>query len=459
MMPEEEKVKPRIVIVGGGFGGLAAARALRRAQAEVTVVDRHNHHLFQPLLYQIATAALSPGNIAAPIRRIVRDQPNCEVIMAPVERIDLEARTVWLGSEPYSYDYLVLATGVETNYFGNDHWAKHAPGLKTIEEALDIRSRFLLAFEQAEIEQDEKAKRAALTFAIVGAGPTGVEMAGALAEIGESVRREFRHIDTRTAKIILIDYADRVLGSFDPMLSERARNDLEGLGVQILLSTRVTDVDAKGLTAETPEGTVRVDANNVIWAAGVKAAPLTATLGVELDRAGRIVVGDDLSIAGHPEVFVCGDIASRIDPNTGVPVPGVAQGALQMGEFAGKTIAAELKAVSQGKPAPPRGVFEYNDKGSMAIIGRNRAIAQIGSLRIVGYLAFLMWAFIHILFLIGFRRKLIVFAEWIWQYFFQTRGVRLITDADRLPHPVKPPPDPRLSRGERGSPVTDSATV
>ena len=445
-MTERRNDRPRVAIIGGGFGGLAAAKALRNADAEVAVIDRHNHHLFQPLLYQVATAALSPADIAAPIRQIFRRQANCEVIMAAAKSVDLEAQTVHLEDEPYSYDYLVLATGAETNYFGQAGWAKDAPGMKTIDEAINVRARFLLAFEQAELEQDEDAKRAALTFAIVGAGPTGVETAGALAEIVESVRKDFRHIDTTTSRIILLDHADRILMPFHPQLSARAQKKLEKAGVEVKLNVMVNGVDDKGLTAETPDGEVRIDANNVIWAAGVKATPIGATLGVEVDRGGHVLVGDDLTVPGFPNAFVIGDLARRIDPVTNKPVPGVAQGALQMGQFAGKTIAAELRAIAHGKPAPERGVFVYKDKGEMAIIGRNKAIAQIKKLRFSGYPAFLLWACIHILFLIGFRRKLQVFIEWVWYYFFGTRGVRLITGRNRLPRPVKPPPDPRTAR-------------
>lgn len=436
-----DPTKPRVVIVGGGFAGIAAARALRRAEANVIVIDKHNHHLFQPLLYEVATAALHPGTIAAPIRSVLSTQPNCRVLMKEVDDVDVDGQTVMLGGEPYTYDYLVLATGLETNYFGNDDWAKHAPGMKTIDEAVDVRARFLLAFEQAEFEQDKAAKRAALTFAIVGAGPTGVEMAGALAEIAETVRKDFRSIDTRTARIILIDFADRVLTSFHPDLSERAKRDLESLGVEVLLRTRVTDVDEKGLAAETPEGEVRINANNVIWAAGVKGCRLGAALGTELDHAGRVIVGEDLTIPGHPNVFVAGDLAHRVDPNTGQPIPAVAQPALQGGKFAGETIAAEIKARQKGNPDPVRQAFRYRDKGSMAIIGRKLAVVEIGKLRFGGLLAFLMWALIHILFLIDFRRKLVVFVEWVWLYFSGDRGARLITGDDRMPKVIKPPPD------------------
>jgi NADH dehydrogenase len=431
------------VIVGGGFAGVAAARALRGVDADVVIIDKHNHHLFQPLLYQVATAALHPGTIAAPIRSLVSKQANCRVLMAEVHGVDVDAQTIDLGGEPYTYDYLLLATGFETNYFGNDSWKKYAPGLKTVDEATDVRARFLLAFEQAEFEQDQAAKRAALTFAIVGAGPTGVEMAGALAEVADNLRRDFRSIDTRTARIILLDFGDRVLTSFDPDLSARAKQDLESLGVEVLLGTRVTDVDDKGLTAQTPDGSLRIDANNVIWAAGVKGGALGETLGADLDRAGRVIVGDDLSIPGHPDVFVAGDMAHRLDRQTEQPVPAVAQGAIQGGTFVGETIAAEIKARERQQPAPPRKVFQYEDRGSMAIIGRNRAVAEVGKLRFGGYFAFLMWALIHILFLIDFRRKLVVFVEWTWLYFTGGRGARLITGDHRMPKLIQPPPDSR----------------
>lgn len=437
--------KPRVVIVGGGFAGIAAARALRRAEANVLIIDKHNHHLFQPLLYQVATAALHPGTIAAPIRSLVSKQANCTVLMKEVDGVDVDAQTITLGGEPYTYDYLLLATGFETNYFGRDDWKKEAPGLKTIDEATDVRARFLLAFEQAEFEQDKAAKRAALTFAIVGAGATGVEMAGALAGIADTLQRDFRSIDTRTTRIILLDFADRVLTSFHPDLSERAKRDLESLGVEVLLRTRVTDVDAKGLSAETPEGAIRIDANNVIWAAGVKGGALGEAVGAERDRSGRVIVCEDLSVPGHPNVFVAGDLAYRIDPETQQPVPAVAQGAIQGGKFVGETIAAEIKALGTGETPPRRRPFTYQDRGSMAIIGRNRAVAQLGRLRFGGYFAFLLWAMIHILFLIDFRRKLVVFIEWTWLYFTGGRGARLITGDERMPKVIQPPPDFRLT--------------
>jgi NADH dehydrogenase len=439
------KGRLRVVIVGGGFGGLEAAKALKRANADVVLFDRHNYHLFQPLLYQVATAALSPANIAAPIRKILSKQANCDVIMSEVTDVDLEHRVVTVTDQQYAYDYLVLAAGARTNYFGKDDWAADAPGLKNIAEALDVRGRFLLAFEQAAIEMDEAARRAALTFAIVGAGPTGVEMAGAMIEISrQTLRSDFRNLDTSTVRIILIDAVDRVLSTFTPELSDRAQRDLEELGVELMLNTKVVAVQPNLLTVETPHGEERIEAANVIWAAGVRGARIAEKLGVELDGSGRVPVGDDLSVPGRPEVFVVGDLARRIDPVTEELVPGVAQGGIQMGRFAGETIAAEIRAVARGRPAPPRGVFVYRDKGSMATIGRNRAIADVNGLRFGGFPAFLAWAFIHVLFLIGFRRRLIVMLEWIWSYFTLGRGVRLITGEDQVPKPVRPPPDPRL---------------
>ncbi len=428
---------PRVVIVGGGFGGLAAARALRRADAELVLIDRQNHHLFQPLLYQVATAALSPGNIAAPIRRILAKQTNCEIVMAEVTGVDLDAGTLTALDRTYRWEYLVLAAGVRTNYFGNDRWAPHAPGMKTIDEAISVRARYLLAFEQAELESDDAARQAVLTFAIVGAGPTGVEMAGAMAEIARhTLRRDFRHFDTKTVRVILLDFADRVLPGFHPKLSARAQRDLETLGVEVMVGTRVVDVDEYGLTVQQGDTTVRINANNVIWAAGVSAVELSAGLGADTDAAGRIVVGDDLAIPGHSNAFVVGDLAHRDDPRRGAPVPGVAQGALQMGRFAGKIIGAQIAAKSRGRTPPDRGVFVYDDKGSMATIGRNRAVADIRGFRFGGRLAWLAWGLIHVLSLIDFRRKLLAMLEWTWMYFFYERGVRLITGR-RMPRPTR----------------------
>lgn len=455
-------VHPRVVIVGGGFAGLAAARELAHTHAEVVLFDRHNHHLFQPLLYQVATAALTPSNIAAPLRHVLRKQKNTLVVLAAVTGVDLKAKTVSLGPARYVYDYLILAAGAVTNYFGHDEWADVAPGLKTVTEALDVRSRCLLAFEQAEIEADPEARRAALTFAVVGAGATGVEMAGALAEIARTtLRRDFRNIDTSTVRVILVDAMDRPLTAYPIELSDRSARDLESLGVELMMGTRVVGVDDKGLTVENASGTERIDANNVIWAAGVKGAPVGATLHVETDRSGRVVVGDDLSVPGHPTTFVVGDLAHRVDPVLGEPVPGVAQGAIQMGRFAGRTVADEIRALARGEKPPPRKVFVYNDKGSMATIGRNRAVAEIRGWHFGGVLAWLAWALIHVFSLITFRRRLHVMSEWIWMYLTYSRGVRLITGDHRLPMPVQPPLDPRLPAGATTSgprPTAEPAT-
>jgi len=433
--------KPRVVIVGGGFGGLSAARALRGADAEVVVIDRQNHHVFQPLLYQVATAALSPANIASPIRKILGRQKNCRVYLGEVTAVDPEAGQVLIDDEPYSYDYLVLATGVETNYFGSDNWADTAPGLKTIDEAIEIRRRFLLAFERAETERDPEARTAALTFAVVGAGPTGVELAGAMSEIStHTLRADFRHFDTDTVRIILIDLQDRVLPTFPTKLSDRARRDLEGLGVEVMLETRVVEVDDGGLAVERGGREERIEANNVIWAAGVKASPLGRIPGSEVDGIGRVIVGNDLTVPGRPNIFVIGDLAHRTDPRSGELVPGVAQGGIQTGRFAGRTIARELTARRKGVPKPARGTFVYRDKGSMATIGKNRAVADIRGLRFGGPVAFLAWALIHIFFLIDFRHKVVTLAEWTWMYFFHERGVRLITGKDNFKS-VKAPKD------------------
>ena len=453
-MGQNEKMqatRPRVIVVGGGFGGVAAVRALRKAEADVVLIDRQNHHLFQPLLYQVATAALSPGNIAAPIRQIFSRQDNCTVIMSEVTDLDLDGRTVTLADRRLSYDYLVLAAGVRTNYFGNATWAGHAPGLKTIDEAVDVRGRFLLAFEQAELEGDAEARQAVLTFAIVGGGPTGVEMAGAMAEISrQTLRRDFRHFDTQSARIILIELADRVLPTFPAQLSERALRDLESMGVEVRLNTKVIDMGSRGLTVTSGEDSQCIAAYNIVWAAGVRAVGLAERVGTPADTAGRLEVGDDLTLPGHPEVFVVGDLASRIDPKTDRPIPGVAPAAMQMGRFAGKIIGAELKAGSQAKAPPQRKVFTYVDKGNLATIGRNRAVADIRGRRFGGILAFLLWAFVHVLFLIDFRRKFTTFLEWVWTYFFYERGVRLITGKGRTPRPLQPVPEPRARTPRQG---------
>lgn len=425
---------PRILIIGGGFGGLHAARALRRSKAEITLLDRENHHLFQPLLYQVATAALSPGNIATPLRTVFERQKNCSVFLADVEHIDLERKRVTTRSGThYDYDYLVIAAGVRTAYFHHDEWAARAPGLKTIDDAVAIRRRYLLAFEQAEMETDPDARKRALTFAIVGAGPTGVEMAGAMAELArQTMRKSFRRLDTREARVILIDGLDRVLSTFPAELAEHAARDLQQLGVELRLDERVVEVAEGALTLESGTTGQRstIETTNIIWAAGVEGCPLARSLGTELDHLGRVRVEPDLSIPGHPEAFVVGDLSSLTDPASGQPVPGVAQAAMQGGRHAGRIIARQLA----GTPAP-RPPFRYRNKGELATIGRARAVANLGKLRMTGYPAWVLWATVHIAYLIGFRSKFLTLLEWAWLYFFYDRGVRLITGRDRPPNP------------------------
>jgi NADH dehydrogenase len=429
---------PRVIVVGGGFAGLAAAKALAGAPVALTLVDRRNHHVFQPLLYQVATAALSPADISAPIRAVLRGQANCEVLMAEVTGADVAARRLHVAGGHVPYDYLILAAGATHAYFGHDEWAPIAPGLKTIEDATELRRRILLAFESAEYEGSEDARRAALTFGIVGGGPTGVELAGAIKEIaGRTIPRDYKHIDTRTTRVILFEAGDRVLPPFPPELSDRARRDLENLGVEVRVGSTVTGVTPEGIFL----GSEFIPVRNVFWAAGVKASPIGRTLGVPVDRAGRVVVGPDLTIPGHPEVFVAGDLAAATSAGTGSPVPGVAQGALQMGHYAGATIAREVSGRSQPAARPP---FVYRDKGSMAVIGKARAVAQIGRFKYGGFPAWLIWSGIHIAFLIGFRNRVQVLLSWFWNWLLNARDVRLITGEARLD--VKVPRAPEFVR-------------
>jgi len=428
---------PRVVIIGGGFAGLACAKSLARAPVAVTLIDRRNHHVFQPLLYQVATAGLAPSQIARPIRAVLRRQSNTKVVLAEVARIDTAERVVELVPEPgepsaareVPYDFLVVAAGVTHSYFGKDAWAPFAPGLKTLDDAIEIRRRFLLAFERAERLEESAAREAELTFVIVGGGPTGVELAGALIEIARrTIPDEYRTINTRTAKVILVEAMDRVLsGGFPQSLSDRAKRDLLELGVDLRLGTRVTSVDAEGVTIEfTKDGvasTQRIDARNVIWAAGVRASPIAQSLGVALERSGRVIVEPDLSISGHPEVFVAGDLAHVIDPKTKSPVPGMAPGAMQMGRYVGSIIKREASAGERGTRSP----FRYVDKGVLATIGRARAVAYVGGVGFGGFFAWAFWAALHIVYLIGYRAKTLVLLDWIWSYFFFERGSRLIT--------------------------------
>ncbi|HVP29437.1 MAG TPA: NAD(P)/FAD-dependent oxidoreductase, partial [Myxococcota bacterium] len=417
---------PRVFIVGGGFGGIAAAKALAHAPVAVTLLDRRNHHVFQPLLYQVATAALSPADISAPIRSVLRGQTNCEVVLAAVTGIDLAGRRLRFADGSTGYDHLILAAGATHAYFGHDAWEPVAPGLKTLEDATEMRRRILLAFESAEHEGSDAERRADLTFGIVGAGPTGVELAGAIVEIaGRTIPRDYQHIDTRTTRVILFEGTDRVLPSFSPKLSARAQRDLERMGVEVRLRSVVTDVTPLGVYL----GDELIPLRNVFWAAGVKARPVTATLGVPLDRAGRVRVGPDLTIPGYPEVFIVGDMAAATSADTGKPVPGVAQGAIQMGRYAGETIARET--AGRAMPAE-RKPFVYRDKGSLAVIGKARAVAQIGRLELGGFLAWLAWGAVHIFFLVNFRHRLQVMLTWFWYWLLNARDARLITGDARI---------------------------
>jgi NADH dehydrogenase len=402
---------PRVVILGCGFGGLWAAQGLRGAPAEVTVIDRTNHHLFTPLLYQVATAGLAAPAIAGPIRHILAKQQNATVLLAEVQQIDVQEKQVCLeDGARIGYDYLVVATGTVNNYFGNDAWARFAPGLKTLEDALDIRARILLAFEHAERETDAARRAAWLTFVVIGGGATGVELAGTLAEIARrTLPGEFRHFDPRNARVILVEAGERVLPPYTPDLSEKARRQLERLGVAVFLQKKVTGVDAEGVSL----GAERIAARTVLWAAGVKSSPLGASLGVALDRAGRVRVEPDLSLPGHPEVFVVGDLA-LIEG-----VPGIAPAAKQMGRHAARNI---VKRIS-GKETLP---FRYRDYGQLATIGRNAAVAMLGKLHLSGYPAWLTWLLAHIYFLINFRNRLVVMIDWAWAYWTFQRHARIV---------------------------------
>jgi NADH dehydrogenase len=428
-----------VFIVGGGFAGLAAAKALAGAPVAVTLLDRRNHHVFQPLLYQVATASLSPADISAPIRTVLRGQANCEIVLAEVTGVDPASRHLIVEGTEVRYDYLILAAGATHAYFGHDEWAAIAPGLKSIEDATRLRRRILLAYEWAEYEGNEQARRAALTFGIVGGGPTGVELAGAIKEVaGQTLPEDYKHIDTRTTRVILFEAGDRVLPTFPPKLSARARRDLERMGVEVRTSSAVTNVTREGIYI----GEEFTPLQNVFWAAGVRASPLGATLNVPLDRTGRVIVGPDLTIPGHPEVFVAGDMAAAKSADTGEPVPGVAQGGIQMGRYAGRTIAREVGGRAARDRREP---FAYRDKGTMAIIGKAKAVAVIGRIQTGGFLAWLLWGGIHIAFLIGFRNRLKVLTSWFWSWLLNARDARLITgDAGleiRSPRRDTPPPE------------------
>lgn len=415
--------RPHVVVLGGGFGGLHCARALRKAPVRVTLVDRRNYHLFQPLLYQVATASLSPADVASPIRHILRRQDNVEVWLGEAVGVDTDRRVVELRDAELSYDYLVVATGATHAYFGHDEWAELAPGLKTVDDALEMRRRFLLAFEAAEREADPAARDRLLTYVIVGAGPTGVELAGAMAEIARDVMpRDFRFIDTRAARIVLLEGGSRVLPAYPSDLSAKAAEQLEELGVEVRTDSLVTGIEPGTVHV----GDERIAAGNVYWAAGVAASPLGRTLGAELDRAGRVHVRKDCSIAGRPEVFVIGDLA-RFEED-GEPLPGVAPVAMQMGDYVGATIRRE----STDGRTPSRPPFRYRDKGSLATIGRAAAVASIGRFEFSGFFAWLVWVFVHILYLTGFRNRVMVMLQWGWAWLTYQRGIRLITGGRRV---------------------------
>ena len=437
---------PIVVIVGGGFGGLNAARSLASARVRITVIDRRNYHTFQPLLYQVATAGLSPGEIAAPIRSILRSHKNVEVLMSEVTGFDLANRVVETADAMVPYDYLIVAAGASHAYFGHDDWEPFAPGLKTIEDALEIRRRVLLAFELAERRAAAGETSTPLNFVVVGGGPTGVELAGTLAEISRhALTHEFRSINPARTHVLLIEGGPRVLPAYAEDMSRSAENQLRHLGVEVRTSTLVTKISAGAVSV----GDTRIPATVILWAAGVAASPLGKQLNVPVDRAGRVIVQPDLSIPNHPEVFVIGDLAAAKDEQ-GKMLPGVAPVAIQQGQYMAKLIREELD--SRGKSA--RNPFQYWDKGSLATIGRAAAVAQFGRIHISGFIAWLSWLFIHILFLIGFRNRLLVFIQWAWSYVTYERGARLITGSTDLPGWTTTPPEhalPEISAEEISS--------
>ncbi|HEV8723898.1 MAG TPA: NAD(P)/FAD-dependent oxidoreductase [Candidatus Binatia bacterium] len=426
---QKTKKTSRVVIIGGGFGGLAAAQALKNAPVEITLIDRRNFHLFQPLLYQVATGWLSPANIASTLRATLKRQKNARVLLAEVIDIDVKARQVLLSDGVVDYDTLIVATGSRHYYFGNDDWEKIAPGLKTVEDATEIRRRIFVAFEAAERESDPQTLEALLTFVIVGGGPTGVELAGALGEIAnDTLRHDFRNIDPSKARILLIEGSDRILPSYPAELSERATAFLAKLGVKADVKAVVTELQPGSVTVKRGESLERIPCRTVIWAAGVQASFLGQVIakatGVKLDRAGRIVVEPDLTLAGYPEIFVIGDLANY-SHQTGKPLPGVAPVAMQQGQY----VARILQNRITGKSVAP---FHYRDRGSMAIIGRGSAVAHIGRFQFTGFIAWLMWLFVHLVQLVEFENKILVLVQWGWYYFSRNRAARLIT-GDELP--------------------------
>jgi len=420
----------KVVIIGGGFGGLSAAQKLKHAPVEITLVDRHNYHLFQPLLYQVATGSLSPANVAGPLRQVLHKQKNTKVLLGEAIHINAAKRRVILSDGFLDYDTLIVATGARHTYFGHDQWAEFAPGLKNIDDATAMRGRILLAFEAAEREQNPDRLRAWMTFVIVGAGPTGAELAGALGEIAhDTLVHDFRDIDSTQTRIILVEGADRPLPTYPPKLSEAARKMLTRLGVTVRTGAMVTDVRADGVTIREGDRSEDIPTRTILWAAGVLASPLGRILseeaGAKLDRVGRVVVEPDMSIAAHPEIFVIGDLAN-FSHQTGNPLPGVAQPAIQQGTYVAKLIRARLA----GKKLPP---FHYFDKGNLATIGRGAAVADLNWLRLSGWPAWLIWVFIHLLYIIQFQNRLLVMLQWAWLYLTFDRSARLITGKNPLP--------------------------
>jgi len=424
-------MQSQVIIVGGGFGGLYAAKRLAKAPVQVTLVDRRNHHLFQPLLYQVATAGLSPGNIAAPLRGILHRQANVRVLMGEMRDLDAKGNAIILADNSrLNFDYLILATGASHSYFGNDQWAPFAPGLKTLEDALVIRRRVLLAYERAERSVDANERAALLTFVVIGGGPTGVELAGALGEMAHlTLRGNFRSIDPAEAKVILVEAADHILPPFPTDLSAKAKESLQRLGVTVWTHMRVTEVDDHQVTVQTSDGTQIIPTYTVLWGAGVQASPLgkvvQAQTGVELDRAGRVMVEPDLSVAGYPNIYVIGDLA-HFEHGVERPLPGVAPVAMQEGRYVAMTIEHRLQG---GSPT----LFRYFDKGSLATIGRASAVALIGKWKLSGFLAWLTWLFVHLLYLAEFDNRILVFLQWMWNYVTYQRGVRLILNIRQSP--------------------------
>ena len=425
----EQQSPHHVVIVGGGFGGLHAALSLGDAPVKVTLIDKRNFHLFQPLLYQVATGGLSPAEISSPLRSILNKQQNTTVLMGEVQDVDPQQQKIFLNKGEINYDTLIVATGVSHHYFGNEQWAPTAPGLKTVEDALEMRRRIFMAFEAAEKEHDAEKRRAWLTFVIVGGGPTGVELAGAISELAYStLKKDFRNIDTAEAKIILVEGMDRVLPPYSPDLSAKAEESLVNLGVEVRTKALVTNIADKLVTIRQGDDTTIVEARTVLWAAGVKASAMGTILaghtGAELDRVGRVMVEQDLSIKGYPQIFVLGDLANFTKPD-GKPLAGVAPVATQEGKYVADLIVKRL----EGKTSP---AFEYNDAGSLSVIGRHSAVADFGKIKMSGFFAWLIWVFVHIYYLIEFDNKLVVFIQWTWSYFTRKRGARLITGDESL---------------------------